>query len=123
MALGLPNAVDVRAFVRRTLHPRTKLGKTTLWFGYLAVALQILQLIIRPAPTILSGWAGLISFLLCGFALLMGLRWLRQRMLWRLRNRLIVTYMFIGVIPVILLVSMAWVAGWLFAGQFATYVA
>jgi phosphoserine phosphatase RsbU/P len=36
---------------------------------------------------------------------------------------LIVTYIFIGVIPVILLVSMALVAGYLFAGQFATYVA
>jgi phosphoserine phosphatase RsbU/P len=128
MAIALPNAVDVRAFVRRTLHPRSKLGKTTLWFGYLAIALQILrlslQLILRSTPgAFVSGWASFLTFLFAGFAMLMGLRWVRHRMLWRLRNRLIVTYMFIGVIPVILLVAMAWVAGWLFAGQFATYVA
>ena len=43
--------------------------------------------------------------------------------MWRLRNRLIVTYVFIGVIPVILLVAMGLLAGFLFAGQFATYVA
>ena len=43
--------------------------------------------------------------------------------MWRLRNRLIVTYVFIGVIPIILLVAMALLAGYLFAGQFATYVA
>src|SRR6202167_1037313 len=42
--------------------------------------------------------------------------------MWRLRNRLIVTYVFIGVIPLILLGAMAYVAGFLFAGQFATYV-
>ena len=43
--------------------------------------------------------------------------------MWRLRNRLIVTYVFIGVIPVILLVAMGLIASYLFAGQFATYVA
>ena len=53
----------------------------------------------------------------------MCLRWVRRRLMWRLRNRLIVTYVFIGVIPIILLVTMALLAGYLFAGQFATYVA
>ena len=51
------------------------------------------------------------------------LRWVRRQLMWRLRNRLIVTYVFIGVIPIILLVTMALLAGYLFAGQFATYVA
>ena len=32
-------------------------------------------------------------------------RWLKRRILWRLRNRLIVTYVFIGVIPAVLLVG------------------
>jgi sigma-B regulation protein RsbU (phosphoserine phosphatase) len=44
-------------------------------------------------------------------------------MLWRLRNRLLVTYIFIGVFPVVLLVLMFLVAGGIFAGQFATYLA
>ena len=34
-------------------------------------------------------------------------RWLRSQLLWRLRNRLIVTYVFIGVIPVFLLVMIS----------------
>src|SRR5271163_4242172 len=104
MAMQLPTSVDVRAFLRRVLRPRSKLGKTTLWFGYLAIALEILNAIIRPAPGgILSGWASFISLLFVLFALLMGLRWVRRKLLWRLRNRLIVTYVFIGVIPLILL--------------------
>ena len=54
--------------------------------------------------------------------LLLLYRWLRQNLMWRLRNRLVVTYIFIGVIPVLLLIAMAGVAGYLFAGQFATFV-
>ena len=97
----------MRAFVRRTLHPKTKLGKTTLWFGYLAAALEFLRIIFRPGSgSMLGGWSSFISFVFLCFAFLMGLRWLRRVLMWRLRNRLIVTYVFIGVIPVILLVGM-----------------
>ena len=49
----------------------------------------------------LGGWAwflGLSSALLFSF---LGFGWLRRKILWRLRNRLIVTYVFIGVIPAI----------------------
>ena len=49
-------------------------------------------------------------------------RWLKAKLLWRLRNRLIVTYVFIGVIPVVLLVAMAFITIYLFAGQFANFV-
>jgi sigma-B regulation protein RsbU (phosphoserine phosphatase) len=124
MPTHLPTPTDLRARLRRILHPKSKLGKTTLWFGFLALALEILRAIFRPGPdSMLSGWAAFISFLFVGFALLMGLRWVRQKLMWRLRNRLIITYIFIGVIPVLLLLSMALLAGFLFAGQFATYVA
>ena len=122
--MQLPTSVDMRALLRRVLRPRSKLGKTTLWFGYLAIVLEILEAIIRPGPgSILSGWASFVSFLFVGFAVLLGLRWVRQKLMWRLRNRLIVTYVFIGVIPLVLLVAGALLAAYLFAGQFATYAA
>ena len=50
-------------------------------------------------------------------------RWGYRPLLWRLRNRLIVTYLFIGVMPILLLLLMFGLAGYLFAGQFANYVA
>ncbi len=124
MALKLPQPSDVRPFIRRILRPKTKLGRTTLWFAGLALILEVLKVIIRsPSGSTLSGWAGFLSivFFICAF--FMGLRWLRHQLMWRLRNRLIVTYVFIGVIPVLLLLAMAGLAGFLFAGQFATYVA
>jgi sigma-B regulation protein RsbU (phosphoserine phosphatase) len=124
MAPKLPDSTEIKALLRRVLRPKTKLGKTTLWFGGLTLILEVLRLITRsPSGTLLSGWTNflLYVFLVCAFV--MGLRWVRRQLMWRLRNRLIVTYVFIGVIPMVLLMTMALVAGYLFAGQFATYVA
>jgi len=124
MPFALPSSAEVRARARSVLRPKTKLGKVTLWFGCLAAGLELLKLAFRSAPgTVLSGWAAFISLLFVTCALLLGLRWIRQKLMWRLRNRLIVTYVFIGVIPVLLLLAMGFVGGYLFAGQFATYVA
>ena len=71
----------------------------------------------------LSGWASFLVFIFAFCVVLMLLRWARRQLMWRLRNRLIVTYVFIGVIPIVLLLVMGLLAGYLFAGQFATYVA
>ena len=115
---------QARILVKRTLRPRSKLGKITLWFGMLALLLQLAKLIARsPSGTMLSGWATFITFIFVVCLLMRGYRWTRQEILWRLRNRLIVTYIFIGVIPIVLLISMFLLAAYLFAGQFATYVA
>src|SRR5271166_1791562 len=124
MALKLPDSNEIKARLKRVLRPKTKLGRTTLWFGGLALLLELLRLITRsPSGTMLSGWAGFVLYVFVSCGLVMTLRWVRRQLMWRLRNRLIVTYVFIGVIPMVLLVTMALVAGYLFAGQFATYVA
>jgi sigma-B regulation protein RsbU (phosphoserine phosphatase) len=95
-----------------------------LWFGIVAAVLQLWKLIAGSGSgTTLSMWATLCTYLFVVFLLLRGVRYARQALLWRLRNRLIVTYVFIGVIPIILLIAMVLLAGYLFAGQFATYVA
>src|SRR5271165_2784897 len=124
MAPRLPDSTEIKAWLRRVLRPKTKLGKTTLWFGGLTVILELSRLITRsPSGTLLSGWTSFLLYVFFVCAFVMGLRWVRRQLMWRLRNRLIVTYVFIGVIPMVLLVTMALVAGYLFAGQFATYVA
>src|SRR5205823_14677360 len=70
-----------------------------------------------------GGWVSCLGGLAIVLFGIVGLRWLRSRMLWRLRNRLIVTYVFIGVIPVILLVLISFITLYLLAGQFANFVA
>ena len=70
----------------------------------------------------LGGWA---TFLAVSSGILfsfLGFGWLKRKVLWRLRNRLIVTYMFIGVIPAVLLIAMAFITLYGLAGQFAVFV-
>src|SRR5579862_6907575 len=84
----------------------------TAWGAIYVVALDVILFVAqwltrRASPAISSNLGGWVAFLtvvalvLCALA---GYRWLRAQLLWRLRNRLIVTYVFIGVIPVFLLV-------------------
>jgi sigma-B regulation protein RsbU (phosphoserine phosphatase) len=115
---------QARKVLNRAIHPKSRLGKVTLWFGILTLILQVWALISRsPNGSMLSVWASIVTFVFAFCLGLHGMRWARQALMWRLRNRLIVTYVFIGVIPILLLISMFLLATYLFAGQFATYIA
>ncbi len=52
--------------------------------------------------------------------------WLATRLLrkavWRLRNRLYVTYVFIAVVPIVLIAALAWMGGYLLINQLAVYL-
>ena len=103
----------------RILLPRTKWGRATVWTGILSLLLWAATLFGAK----LGGWAAFITLIFAFCALILGFRVGFRPLLWRLRNRLIVTYVFIGVMPILLLWGMGCLAGYLFAGQFATYVA
>lgn len=45
-----------------------------------------------------------------------------RQSLWRLRNRLIITYVFIGVVPLVLVVILVAIGSYIFAGQTAMYL-
>ncbi|MFZ0418449.1 MAG: SpoIIE family protein phosphatase [Candidatus Sulfotelmatobacter sp.] len=86
-------------------------------------ALEILLKLVAPAASdSLGGWVRFLVFDAAVLFSILAFRWLKRKLLWRLRNRLIVTYVFIGVIPAVLLVVMAIITIYLFAGQFASYV-
>jgi len=70
----------------------------------------------------LGGWASFLAGSSAILFMLLGFGWLKRKILWRLRNRLIVTYVFIGVIPAVLLVAMAGITLYGLAGQFAVFV-
>jgi sigma-B regulation protein RsbU (phosphoserine phosphatase) len=50
-------------------------------------------------------------------------RWTSRRLLWKVRNRLILTCLLMGLAPVVLFATLTGVAAWLFSGQFATHTA
>src|SRR6202167_2462161 len=100
------------------------------WAALYVLALDVLLFAVqwltcRASPAIsssLGGWVTFLSALAIVLLAISGLRWIRSQVLWRLRNRLIVTYVFIGVIPVFLLVAISFITLYLLAGQFASFV-
>jgi phosphoserine phosphatase RsbU/P len=106
--------------------PRTRVGRIAFFILGLDLFLFLLQKVFIVARissgTSLGGWVNVLTFVSVALFSWLLIRWLRNHLLWRLRNRLIVTYVFIGVIPLILLVTLAMTAFYLFAGQFATFI-
>ena len=102
----------------------------TAWAALYVLALDLLLflgqwLTRRASPSTsssLEGWVIFLSLLAIVLLTIAAFRWLRSQLLWRLRNRLIVTYVFIGVIPGILLVMISLITLYLLAGQFASFV-
>jgi len=100
------------------------------WAALYVLALDLLLFAVesltrRASPATsasLTGWVTFLSLLAIVLLAIAGFRWLRAQLLWRLRNRLIVTYVFIGVIPVFLLLVISLITLYLLAGQFASFV-
>ena len=112
--------------IQAELWPEGRMARIAWYLFGLGAALFILQNVLGLFGSswgqYLSGWVGFLVFIAAILFSILAFRWLKRRILWRLRNRLIVTYVFIGVIPVGLLVAMAGFSLFLFAGQFASYV-
>ncbi len=116
-----------RNLARHGLLPTSRVARITAYLAGLDMLLFVLSRISAwlgsSLGDYLGGWISFLTFISAVLLMVLGLGWVRRRLMWRLRNRLIVTYVFIGVIPVLLLFSMGFIAAMLFAGQFAIYVA
>jgi sigma-B regulation protein RsbU (phosphoserine phosphatase) len=110
----------------RKLWPQSWVAWAALYvlgLDLLLFAVQWLTRRVSPATSAsLTGWVTFLSVLAIVLLATAGYRWLRSQLLWRLRNRLIVTYVFIGVIPVFLLFMISLITLYLLAGQFASFV-
>src|SRR5262249_21123128 len=63
-----------------------------------------------------------IALLCAGYLLIRFLGWWRARLLWSLRNRLIVAYLFIALVPVVLTAILAFLSALLLYRQFGRYI-
>ena len=108
------------------LWPEGRMARLACYLAAMAVVLSGLQKFLGLfAPSWgnhLGGWIEFLAFLAVVLFAILAFRWLKRRVLWRLRNRLIVTYVFIGVIPAVLLLTMATITLYGLAGQFAVFV-
>jgi sigma-B regulation protein RsbU (phosphoserine phosphatase) len=111
---------------QRHLWPHSRVARGAWYTLGLSLALFILQKIVAgfhiSSGETLGSWVTFLSFLSILFFIILAFRFLKAKVLWRLRNRLIVTYMFIAVVPTLLIIAMTFVTLYLLAGQFANFV-
>src|SRR5579871_579304 len=112
--------------IRAELWPQGRMARLACYLAGLALVLfgleKLLGLFAPSWGEHLDGWVDFLAFIAGVLFFVLAFRWVKRRILWRLRNRLIVTYVFIGVIPAVLLVAMGLITLYGFAGQFAVYV-
>ncbi len=70
----------------------------------------------------LGAWRVILFVIATGYLMVRLLRWARKRLLWGLRNRLIVAYIFIAVVPVVLLLAMVTLSGYLLYFQLGAHL-
>lgn len=96
-------------------------GAFWLFVGYLAVLIP--AFIPGTVGKFFSDLAELDFFLLLILCVPLLWRFIFLRLLWKVRNRLIVTYLLMGLTPVVLFVTLALILLYVFAGQFAIFAA
>jgi phosphoserine phosphatase RsbU/P len=111
--------------IQADLWPQGRMARLACYLAGLAIVLFALEKMLGLFSTWgqhLGGWVSFLTFLACVLFFILAFRWVKRRILWRLRNRLIVTYVFIGVIPAVLLVAMGIITLYGLGGQFAVFV-
>ncbi len=104
-------------FLRRT----TPLDRLALALVFLYLVLKVVQhLGLRPPHSM--RFVGFFCFAALIYFVIRLIPWLRSGVLWSLRNRLIVAYLFMAVVPVVLLLSMIGVATYLFYLQLGAHL-
>jgi sigma-B regulation protein RsbU (phosphoserine phosphatase) len=97
-----------------------KLGRVETAFVLLGLLYAVL--FVAGAAPVLQLWIALAAFF-CGLVSFFRLvRRATRTMIWRLRNRLIVAYLFIAVVPVVLMLALMLGTSYLVVGQTAVYL-
>lgn len=102
--------------------PQRLWGRVAFW-SLLATAVLFPLQFVPGVGGHVRGWAWLALVIWMFSSLPTVFRWMRWRLLWRLRNRLFVTYLLIGVTPIVLFSVLFGIAGYVLFGQFANFAA
>ncbi len=106
--------------------PPTGLAGAFFWLAVAFGLLLLLRMVLHHNGQ-MSGLLGLAQ-LLSGLALfllavLLGWRLVHRHLLWSLRNKLILTYLLIGLAPVLMLLTFVAISAYIAAGQFSIHLA
>jgi sigma-B regulation protein RsbU (phosphoserine phosphatase) len=104
-------------------HPPTGAAGAAFWLALGFVLLGVLRLAPHGGVALI-GWMQVLDALaLVGLVVPLVWRLLHRHLLWSLRNKLILTYILIGLAPVVLFVTLATISAYIAAGQFSIHLA
>src|SRR6201996_3200434 len=101
----------------------TGLAGVVLWLGIWFCALFLGHWVPGGFGTFLGILQVFVGIALVCLALPLLWRLVRKHMLWSLRNKLVLTYLLIGLAPVLLFLTLAGIFAYVAAGQFAIHLA
>ena len=105
-----------RAWYKR----RSRLGRISFILTALIAFMALLGRISHVLELVFLGPIILCSLILSPLLIILLYRWVTRRFLWKVRNRLILTYALMSLAPVVLCLMLFAIASYLFAGQFST---
>ncbi|HEX8160525.1 MAG TPA: SpoIIE family protein phosphatase [Pyrinomonadaceae bacterium] len=108
-----------RAWLRRVM-PHAALAAALVVLAWVVVKRAGLDRV--GAVALLFDAAFVVVYLVALYYGARALRWLKNKLLWRVRRRLVITYLFVGLTPVVLLVALAALTGLLVLNQLASRV-
>jgi len=96
----------------------------TLRLEIVFAAALVAWLLVRRSDAA-GSWAALFSLVAALAGLLVAVRWVRRglrKLIWRLRNRLLVAYVLIAAVPLVLVAGLVAIGAWILTGQIAVYL-
>ena len=101
--------------------PRGSAG-VAFWLLVWFLVLTALRLLPGTLGTLCAVLEVLVGLVLLAVGIPVLWRPVRQRMLWSLRNRLVLLYLLVGLAPVVLLLTLVGISAYIAGGQFATHL-
>ncbi|WP_260704000.1 PP2C family protein-serine/threonine phosphatase [Edaphobacter flagellatus] len=103
--------------------PPSGLAGAVFWLAAWFCLLFLLRMIPGSVGTFFTVIQWLVGIALAVTVIPLTFRFVRRRMLWSLRNKLVLTYLLIGLAPVVLFVAFVLISAYIAAGQFAIHLA
>ena len=98
------------------------MARFAVWVVAYGIALWLVERLGGPAPGLLWLLFWITFIPSAAYYMGRGIRYVRQRLLWRLRRRLIVAYTFIAVVPILLIILLVGLGAFIVNGQFAAFL-
>jgi phosphoserine phosphatase RsbU/P len=115
---------SIEARLYRAFHqqpPQGKFHRVGFWLLISFLVLQVMSYLPGRVGGFGSGFKVWVLFFLLLVYTVVGSRWIFRHLLWKVRNRLIVTYLLMGLAPVVLFGMLALAAAYVFSGEFAIF--